>query len=430
MPAARHAVGRLGIAARGAVLTLAILGALGGGAARAAAQASGIPVQAAPDVPREPADRRVSGPDPDSVPDPNPETDPDPGSATGTDPVPGSGAAETDPGDGADPETIPDVGPDGEAATEVDPDLATDGPADPDGGEDVVGSLGAAIGELGESLGAGAEPHGRIRWDPRWPRYRFDELVVTLGMGLVIVLEEALPTRTDPNWQAVTDLDLEVADALGLRSAEARDAVEEISDGLAAALFVWPVALDSLLYAGLGEGAWDVAWQLSLISLETIAINHALTVLVRLLTRRERPLGRFCREEAGYDADPVCEQQPPAESFWGAHVSNAFAGAALVCMHHDVLDLFGDEVADGMACGTALAAAATTGMFRIMSDHHWVTDVMTGAVVGSLSGILIPWLLHFQGGARPPLEGTDLPPMAFFPMMGQGTIGVSGMGLF
>lgn len=311
-------------------------------------------------------------------------------------------------------------------APELPPDEDVVAPPQPEG-EDVVESLGAA---MGGTLGAPANPRARVHWDPSWPRYRFDELVLTLGMGLVIGLEEALPTRTDANWRGVTELDLAVAQTLGLRSMRARDTVEELSDGIAAALFVWPVLFDSLLYAGLGEGAWDVAWQLSLMSLEVFAINHALTVLVRLLTRRERPVGRFCREEAGYDADPICVNQPPAESFWSAHTSNAFAGAALVCMHHDMLDLFGDEVADGLTCGAALAAAAATGLFRVMSDYQWVTDVITGAVVGSLSGILIPWLLHYQGGARPPLTGTDAPPFALMPMLGDGTVGMSGFGLW
>lgn len=297
-------------------------------------------------------------------------------------------------------------------------------------GEDVVETLGAAIGQIGETLGRRSEPSSRIQWDPTWPRYRFDELVLTLGMGLVILLEEVLPTRTDALWTTATELDLEVARALGLRSAQNRDILEELSDGFTAALFLWPVALDSLLYAGLGEGAWDVAWQLSLISLEVFTVNHVLTVLVRLLTRRERPLGRFCREEPGYAADPLCADQPAADSFYSDHTSNAFAGAAMVCMYHDVLDLFGNEAADFTACGTALAAAAATGLFRIMSDYHWVTDVMTGAVIGSLSGILLPWLLHFQGGARPPLDGADTPPMTFMPMMGPDELGLSAFGRF
>lgn len=339
-----------------------------------------------------------------------------------------SDAADPDPtdGDGA------DAGAD-ERRSDDDEARSDDGESEDDelveDGEDVVDSLGEVIGDLGATLGRENRPHGRIRWDPTWPRYRFDELVVTLGMGLVIGLEELLPTRSDPNWSVITDFDREVAIAMGLNSAVARDALEEISDALVAGLLLWPLAVDSLLYAGLGEGAWDVAWQLSLISLEVFSINHALNVMVRLLTRREAPLGRFCREEPGYDADPICMDQPSAQSFWSAHVSTAFAGAALVCLHHDVLDLYGDPATDMLACGTALAFAATTGVFRIMSDSHWVTDVLTGAVVGSLAGILIPWLLHYQGGAHPPLRGSEAPTITFMPMMGQDYLGLMAIGL-
>ncbi|MCA8922107.1 MAG: phosphatase PAP2 family protein [Planctomycetes bacterium] len=150
----------------------------------------------------------------------------------------------------------------------------------------------------------------------------------------------------------------------------------------------------------------------------------------RLLARRERPVGRFCREDPSY-ANPLCDDQPPAESFWSPQVSNAFAGAALVCMYHDALDLFGETWSDGIACGTAVAAAATTGLLRIMSDQHWITDVLSGAVVGTAIGVLVPWILHFQGGARPPLTGSDGPTISVLPMSdGNSTLGVSVMGLF
>ncbi|MGE0787271.1 MAG: phosphatase PAP2 family protein [Sandaracinaceae bacterium] len=334
-------------------------------------------------------------------------------------------------GEGADTAGNDDDAPIDDARPEADPEDTDEAPSEES--EDVVERLGDAmgrLGDIGEAFIPEPEPDRRVRWDPTWPRYRFDELVITAGAGLVILLEELLPTRTDANWRGVSDLDLEVARGLGLNDAVARDAIEEVSDGVAAALFVWPVLVDSLVYAGLGEGAWDVAWQLSLISLEVFALNHALTVMVRLLTRREPPLGRFCRSEPGYDADPVCRDQPPAESFWSAHVSNTFAGAALICMYHDVLDLYGDDGADYFVCGTSLAAAVATGFMRIMSDYQWVTDVLSGAVIGSLTGILIPWILHFQGGARPPLRGQDVPTIAVYPMMGDGMAGLGARGTF
>ena len=74
-------------------------------------------------------------------------------------------------------------------------------------------------------------------------------------------------------------------------------------------------------------------------------------------------------------------------------------------------------------------AAATTGLLRIMSDQHWVTDVLSGAVVGTAIGMIVPWVLHFQGGARPPLGGNDPPTITVLPMMGTDTLGVSVMGL-
>lgn len=314
----------------------------------------------------------------------------------------------------------------------------TDAPAEeraaPEGDEpteDVVDSLGQAVHDLGESMRADGPDRSRIRWSPSWPRYRFDELVLTLGMGLVIALAELLPTRSEPNWSGVTIFDTATQDALGLDDPEQRHGVEIASDVLVSLLVIWPVAVDSLLYTGLGEGAWDVAWQLSLISLEVFAINHALNITLKLLSRRERPINTYCRDQPGYDADPVCADPPPAESFWSGHVSNAFAGAALVCLHHDVLDLFGDVGADGAMCGGALATAAATGLFRIMSDRHWITDVLMGAAVGSLIGTLVPWLLHYQGGGRPPLRGTAPPVMVLLaPMADEDTIGLSASGIW
>jgi membrane-associated phospholipid phosphatase len=309
--------------------------------------------------------------------------------------------------------------------TEVEPSMDEGGGSDaPDPETDADDDVVSAIAEL---------PRGRIHWDPSWPRYRLDELVLTLGMGLVIGLAELLPTRADPNWSGITDFDTAVADGLGLDSAADRDAIQITSDVLVATSVVWPLLFDSILYAGLIHGSWDAAWQLSLISLEVFAINHALNIAIKLLSRRERPVNTYCRDRPEYAAeDPACQpgSLPPAESFWSGHVSNAFAGAALVCMHHDMLDLFGDAVSDGMACASAVALAATTGLFRMMSDRHWITDVITGSIVGTLIGTLVPYLLHFQGGARPPLRGADTPLMTFLPMVGEDRIGMNAIGVW
>jgi membrane-associated phospholipid phosphatase len=60
-----------------------------------------------------------------------------------------------------------------------------------------------------------------------------------------------------------------------------------------------------------------------------------------------------------------------------------------------VHQLFGDPFADAVTCGVTLASAGAVGMLRIVSQKHYVTDVLTGAAVGTASGLGIPWLLHY-----------------------------------
>ena len=38
-----------------------------------------------------------------------------------------------------------------------------------------------------------------------------------------------------------------------------------------------------------------------------------------------------------------------------------------------------------LGCPLALGLATTTGVFRIMSNNHYATDVLAGALVGTLS---------------------------------------------
>jgi membrane-associated phospholipid phosphatase len=65
-----------------------------------------------------------------------------------------------------------------------------------------------------------------------------------------------------------------------------------------------------------------------------------------------------------------------------------------------VHDLFGDPFADAVTCGATLATAGAVGMLRIVAQKHYVTDVLTGAAVGTASGLGIPWLLHYGPLAR------------------------------
>ena len=41
-----------------------------------------------------------------------------------------------------------------------------------------------------------------------------------------------------------------------------------------------------------------------------------------------------------------------------------------------------------------LAVAATTGYLRIAADKHYFSDVLSGALIGSAVGFMVPYLFH------------------------------------
>ena len=75
--------------------------------------------------------------------------------------------------------------------------------------------------------------------------------------------------------------------------------------------------------------------------------------------------------------------------------------AALTCVHHQHLPLYGGGFANLAPCLVMMGVAATTGVLRLVYDEHWASDVITGWAVGAASGYVLPSLLHYGFGAGP-----------------------------
>ncbi len=156
----------------------------------------------------------------------------------------------------------------------------------------------------------------------------------------------------------------------------------------------WPFFADALTTAWWYRGSRDVAEQMALIDLETLAITGAVQGLTNVVVSRERPYGRDCgsAEAAGrrarlreFHALPELLQRSfgvqlrergadlrpsfPVTTCWARPGTRSAARAATRC-------------------------AATTAFFRVVGDVHYTTDVLTGALVGSLIGYGVP-LLHY-----------------------------------
>ncbi len=303
------------------------------------------------------------------------------------------------------------------AAEEERPEVAEDAR-----GEDVMAALSDAIDD--PSL-EDATPH-RVPWREEWPRYSFDEAVLTLGLGALLVASELLPNSSfTPNWRGGLLFDDGVRNGLRLDTFLERDNARIAADVLMWVNMALPVVVDAFFAIGIGDGNWDAAFQMGLISIEAYVVSLVVWRVTSLLARRQRPLDMAC--EAG-DTSPHCDSRFATQSFFSNHAVNAFTGAALTCLHHSSMPVFGDVGWDSTACVSSTLLATAVGLLRVMSDHEYLTDVLTGAAVGWLSGYILPWLLHYQGGARPELRA----PIAVIPapMIGDDTIGLTAAGWF
>lgn len=243
----------------------------------------------------------------------------------------------------------------------------------------------------------------RVRWDERWPKAGAPEMVATGAAAVLVFASRAIPPQP-ANWRDVSPFDAATRDVVRLPTAGARNTADDASD-LILTLMVNQLIVDATLVAWWGHDRPSVGYQMALIDLEALALTGGLQALVSALVSRWRPFRDTCvgpRESQTRD----CQENKQYTSFWSGHTSGAFTAAGLMCMHHAYLPLYGGGAAEPLTCATAVAAAATVGYLRMAADQHFLTDVLVGAAVGTMSGLGVPWLLHYRGGAQADARGT------------------------
>jgi membrane-associated phospholipid phosphatase len=239
----------------------------------------------------------------------------------------------------------------------------------------------------------GGEPR---YWDAAWRRS--NELDYTLiAVGGATTLFTAIVKPISRPWRGGILFD-EDARKLRLDSFDQRATARDASDVLLALSVTGPFLIDSMVTAWWYRGNKQVAKEMAVIDLETLAVTAAVQGLFATIASRERPYGRTCGD--GLPNDSLdCSSFSRFRSYYSGHTSLSFASASLVCTHHVHLGLFADGFADGMACLSSFAAAATTGTLRIVGDQHYASDVISGAILGTGIGLGLPWLLHYRRGS-------------------------------
>jgi hypothetical protein len=237
-----------------------------------------------------------------------------------------------------------------------------------------------------------------LTWNPAWPKFRTGEWVAT-GLGAALLLGSRIVQGREVHWRGGILFDEGARDALRVGGTNGRRWARDASDIGLVINESWPY-FDAFVVAGWYRQSPEVAWQQGLITAEVLAVTAGMQAIVSSLVSRERPYGRRCGEPGFPEDSRDCDSRDRYLSFYSGHSSQSFAGAAVKCMHHAYVPLYGGGAADDWACVGAFGIAAATALMRVGTDVHYTTDVAMGALMGTGTGILLPWLLHYRHGPR------------------------------
>lgn len=231
----------------------------------------------------------------------------------------------------------------------------------------------------------------RLEW--QWRRFPGWQYATTGALGATaLYLSFATENPEEPKWRGPVWFDATIERSWTLDSARAREGASLISDYLGFGTQLWAYVDSALVPVIADRGNFDVAWQMTLISLQASAITGVVTRGIDRLAVRRRPDVAACSLDPEYHE--MCFQGPNS-AFPSGHTSGAFVGAGLVCAHHLNLPLYGIRGADVAACAVATGMATATGVLRVMAHRHYVTDVIAGAAAGALPGFALPMLGHY-----------------------------------
>ena len=117
---------------------------------------------------------------------------------------------------------------------------------------------------------------------------------------------------------------------------------------------------------------------------ETLFLANGTKELLKDSLVRPRPYNYF----SGAPQKDI-EENDWHRSWPSGHATLSFAGAAFTT--YVFAQYFPDSKWKWAVAGTSYTFALTTAVLRMCSGNHFFTDVLTGAAIGTVYGILVPW---------------------------------------
>lgn len=160
-------------------------------------------------------------------------------------------------------------------------------------------------------------------------------------------------------------------------------------------------SLTSAAVLGMLNGRRGDATLDALVVVESLVLAANITQLTKFVVGRERP---FVHTQRAENRDFVSGPDDHL-SFFSGHTSATFSLAVAA----GATASFRGYKQAPIVWAVGLPLAALTGYLRLAADRHYFTDVLTGALVGSAVGVLVPWL-HARGGERAGMPAVSAAP--------------------
>jgi hypothetical protein len=158
----------------------------------------------------------------------------------------------------------------------------------------------------------------------------------------------------------------------------------------------------------------------ALIVSEATVVAGVINQVAKFAFARERPFVHFLPRAPAAVRELTASPSDDNLSFFSGHTTFAFV---LATSSGTVASLRGYRLAP-VVWASGVTMATSVAYLRIAADKHYFSDVMTGAVVGSLVGVGIPLLFHSRAGessaastSSQPLVKAATPPV--FSLSGQ-----------
>jgi membrane-associated phospholipid phosphatase len=247
----------------------------------------------------------------------------------------------------------------------------------------------------------------KVEWkEGQWPRVTAWEAAGTFAAtGLTFLVERRVPEPSEKRLDfEVPLLDPGMRYAFRGRSKKVQDAFGHYSDLGFRMMAFFPYVMDVGVAAlGIHRNP-DVAGQMALIDLQALTFSGFTQLIASRFAGRARPYAQDCHPETLKTITRDCGGENDNKSFYSGHAAAAFTSAGLTCVHHEHLPLYGGGPVETWACVWALSVASATGLFRIIGDAHYASDVLFGAGVGWFYGYVMPKLLHYKSGKLEPAK--------------------------